>query len=165
MNDSTINGHAYTDPSTAIKHALDANKFNEIVAGKGRVQVTIEAEFNDKWARIYGMEIMGVAPAPAPPPAPTNPAKTSAVDILRGLAAATGAPGPRYIMAATHDQMTTLDEYGAAIGDHAPENVSSIVSQALLVNRTGKPVDNCGLNTPDYAIHAVKVLVDLLEAP
>lgn len=165
MNDSTINGHVYTDPSTAIKHALDSNKFNEVVAGKGRVQVTIEAEFNDKWARIYGMEIMGVAPAPAPPPAPTNPAKTSAVDILRGLAAATGAPGPRYIMAATHPQMTTLDEYGAAMGDHTPENVDVLVSNAIEINRMGKSVATSGRFIPPHAAPAVQVLIDLLEAP
>lgn len=94
-----------------------------------------------------------------------NSDNTSAIDILLGLAAATGAPGPRYVMAATHPQMTTLDEYGVAMGDHTPENVDVLVSTAIEINRMGKSVVASGRFILPHAAPAVQVLIDLLEAP
>lgn len=153
-----MSNERYTTPTAAVTTMLESNDFDNLVINNGRVRLIIEGDFGTDGAAIFGMSLVRVQTQP-PPRAVTS------IDILRGLADATEAPSPKYVLAANAEQMRTLDAYANAVDGTAADVVQHVVSTALRIQRIGKPFVDCGVFMLPHEAPAVRVLVELLEAP
>lgn len=152
-----MSNERYTTPTAAVTTMLESNDFDNLVINNGRVRLIIEGDFGTDGAAIFGMSLVRVQTQ--------QPRAVTSIDILRGLADATEAPSPKYVLAANAEQMRILDDYASAIGGTAADVVQHMVGTALRVQRTGKSLDNCGVFMLPHEAPAVRVLVELLEAP
>lgn len=155
-NDNKTTGLPYTDPSSAVKYALDRFDFNAAVVDAGPVELRIIADFTATGCAIHHMGVSHVQP-PAPPRA--KPA--GATFALRALADAAKVPSSTFLLSASAPQMADLSPVFDVLDEDSTRNLINVVVAARERDRF---VLAKQLTAEPKTMRAIEVLLTLLDA-